>query len=47
VRLGIKNLMDKEPPLSLRTSSGDQVGYDPRYADTMGRTLYLNSSYTF
>jgi iron complex outermembrane receptor protein len=47
VRLGIKNLMDKEPPLSLRTSSGHQVGYDPRYADSMGRTLYLNSSYTF
>ena len=47
VRLGIKNLLDKEPPLSLRTSSGHQVGYDPRYADTMGRTLYLNSSYTF
>ncbi|MGZ8294644.1 MAG: TonB-dependent receptor domain-containing protein [Telluria sp.] len=47
VRLGVKNLMDKEPPLSLRTSSGHQVGYDPRYADTMGRTLYLNTSYTF
>ncbi|RJG09546.1 TonB-dependent receptor domain-containing protein [Massilia cavernae] len=47
VRLGIKNLMDKEPSLSLRTSSGHQVGYDPRYADTMGRTLYLNTSYTF
>lgn len=47
VRLGIKNLLDKEPPLSLRTSSGHQVGYDPRYADTMGRTLYLNTSYTF
>jgi iron complex outermembrane receptor protein len=47
VRAGIKNLMDKEPPLSLRTSSGHQVGYDPRYADTMGRTLYLNTSYKF
>ena len=47
VRGGIKNLMDKEPPLSLRTSSGHQVGYDPRYADTMGRTFYLNTSYKF
>ncbi|HEY0063875.1 MAG TPA: TonB-dependent receptor [Telluria sp.] len=47
VRFGIKNLMDEEPPLSLRTSSGHQVGYDPRYADTMGRTAYLNSSYKF
>ena len=47
VRFGIKNLMDKEPPLSLRTSSGHQVGFDPRYADTMGRTAYLSSSYKF
>jgi iron complex outermembrane receptor protein len=46
-RLGIKNLLDKEPPLSLRTSSGHQVGYDPRYADTMGRMVYINSSYNF
>ncbi|MDQ1834947.1 TonB-dependent receptor [Massilia scottii] len=47
VRGGIKNLMDKEPPLTLRTSSGHQVGYDARYADTMGRTVYLNTSYKF
>lgn len=47
VRGGIRNLMDKEAPLSLRTSSGHQVGYDPRYADTMGRTFYINSSYKF
>lgn len=47
VRFGIKNLGDKAPPLSLRTSSGHQVGYDPRYADTMGRTAYINSSYKF
>jgi iron complex outermembrane receptor protein len=47
VRFGIKNLNDKSPPLSLRTSSGHQVGYDPRYADTMGRTAYINSSYKF
>ncbi len=47
VRGGVRNLMDKEPPLSLRASSGHQVGYDPRYADTMGRTFYLNSSYKF
>ncbi|WP_229413319.1 TonB-dependent receptor [Massilia violaceinigra] len=47
VRGGIKNLMDKEPPLTLRTSQGHQVGYDARYADTMGRTIYLNTSYKF
>jgi iron complex outermembrane receptor protein len=47
VRAGIKNLTDKEPPLTLRTSSGHQVGYDARYADTMGRTVYVNTSYKF
>ncbi|WP_167075823.1 TonB-dependent receptor [Massilia aquatica] len=47
VRGGIKNLMDKEPPLTLRTSSGHQIGYDARYADTLGRTVYLNTSYKF
>jgi iron complex outermembrane receptor protein len=47
VRFGVKNVTDKAPPLSLRTSSGHQVGYDPRYADTMGRTAYINSSYKF
>lgn len=47
VRAGIKNLTDKEPPLTLRTSSGHQVGYDARYADTLGRTVYVNTSYKF
>lgn len=47
VRGGVRNLMDKAPPLSLRASSGHQVGYDPRYADTMGRTVYINSTYKF
>ena len=47
VRGGVKNLLDREPPLSLRASSGHQVGYDPRYTDTMGRTFYVSSSYKF
>ena len=47
VRGGIRNLADRAAPLSLRTSSGHQVGYDPRYADTMGRTYYVNTSYKF
>jgi iron complex outermembrane receptor protein len=48
VFFGITNLLDKEPPLSLRTSgAGHQVGYDPRYTDSKGRTLYLGGSYTF
>lgn len=45
---GITNLLDKQPPLSLRTSgAGHQVGYDPRYADVRGRTFYLSGELTF
>jgi hypothetical protein len=32
LRLGVKNLLDRQSPPSLRASSGHQVGYDPRYA---------------
>ena len=45
---GISNLLDEEPPLSLRTSgAGHQVGWDPRYVDAYGRTFYLQANYTF
>ncbi|WP_240657328.1 TonB-dependent receptor domain-containing protein [Pseudoalteromonas rubra] len=45
---GINNLLDKQPPLSLRRAgAGHQVGFDPRYTDTLGRTFYLNAQYTF
>lgn len=47
VRAGIKNLFDREPPLSLRNSSGHQVGYDPRYASPLGRQVYLTGDYKF
>ena len=47
VRAGIKNLFDRNPPLSLRASSGHQVGFDPRYADPMLRTFYITGSYKF
>ncbi|WP_028104903.1 TonB-dependent receptor [Pseudoduganella violaceinigra] len=47
LRAGIKNLFDREPPLSLRNSSGHQVGFDPRYADPMGRSFYLSGNYSF
>lgn len=45
---GINNLLDEEPPLTLRTSgAGHQVGWDPRYADAYGRTYYIRGEYTF
>ena len=48
VTFGINNLFDKQPDLSLRTSgAGHQVGYDPRYTDSYGRTFYVAGEYKF
>jgi iron complex outermembrane receptor protein len=45
---GINNLLDEEPPLTLRTGgAGHQVGFDPRYTDAYGRTYYLRGEFTF
>ncbi len=44
---GIKNLLDKQPPLSIKTVGGNMLGFDPRYADGVGRTFYLHGSYKF
>ncbi len=47
-RVGIKNLMDAKPPLSiLNVGSGNQVGYDGRYADPLGRQYYATLAYKF
>ncbi|MDT7835332.1 TonB-dependent receptor [Aquabacterium sp. OR-4] len=46
-RAGVKNLLNKKPPLTLRDSSGHQVGFDPRYADPILRSVYLQGSYNF
>ncbi|MDN2713169.1 TonB-dependent receptor [Janthinobacterium sp. SUN118] len=47
IRAGIKNLFDRAPPLSLRASSGHQIGFDPRYADPMMRSFYITGNYKF
>jgi iron complex outermembrane receptor protein len=48
VRGGINNLFDKKPSLSLRTGgAGHQVGYDPRYTDSKGRTFYITADIKF
>lgn len=45
---GIRNLFNQDPPLSIRNSGGgNQVGYDGRYTDPLGRTFYLNGNYKF
>ncbi len=48
VTLGIKNLFDRAPPLSLQTSGGGNYsGYDGRYYDVLGRTWYVGGNYKF
>lgn len=45
---GVRNLFNQEPPLSIRnTGGGNQVGYDGRYTDPLGRTFYLTGNYKF
>jgi iron complex outermembrane receptor protein len=50
VTIGVLNLTDKKPPLSISTGGfnrGQQFGYDDRYFDPRGRTYYLDASYKF
>lgn len=45
---GAVNLLNREPPLSISFNVGGQmVGYDSRYHDSRGRTLYLRAHYRF
>jgi iron complex outermembrane receptor protein len=48
LRAGILNAFDREPPRSLKTSGGGLIiGYDDRYFDPRGRTLYASLSLAF
>ena len=48
VTVGIRNLFDKDPPLTLQNGGGgNQIGYDGRYADIFGRVIYIIGKYTF
>ncbi|AMC36779.1 TonB-dependent receptor plug domain-containing protein [Janthinobacterium sp. B9-8] len=47
IRAGVKNILNTEPPMSLRTGNGHQNGYDPRYTDPMMRSFYMSGSYKF
>lgn len=44
--VGSNNFMDADPPLSNQTTQGIP-GYDPRYADAIGRTVYGKLEYRF
>lgn len=50
ISVGALNLFDVHPPLAISTGGfnrGQQFGYDDRYYDPRGRTLYANVSYKF
>jgi iron complex outermembrane receptor protein len=44
--IGVKNLFDKDPPFS-NQSNRSQRGYDPRYTDPLGRSLFVRAAYGF
>ena len=46
IALGILNLMDRAPPFSNQTNTF-QVGYDPSYANPLGRTFYARLTFKF
>ena len=45
--LGVINLFDKDPPLSLRASGAHMLGFDYRYYNPIGRTAQIRASYSF
>ncbi|WP_323141147.1 TonB-dependent receptor domain-containing protein [Massilia phyllosphaerae] len=48
VTLGIKNLLNQDPPFTQRIDGGgNQLGYDGRYADPLGRQIYVVSNVKF
>lgn len=48
VTLGVLNLGDESPPRSLKSAGGgQQIGYDDRYYDPRGRTVYVKGEFKF
>jgi iron complex outermembrane receptor protein len=46
--LGVLNLADESPPRSLKSAGGgQQIGYDDRYYDPRGRTVYVKGEFKF
>ncbi len=44
--VGVKNMFDRDPPFTNQAVTF-QSGYDPRYTDPLGRTLYSRITYRF
>ncbi|MBE0369112.1 TonB-dependent receptor [Pseudoalteromonas aurantia] len=47
IAVGVNNLLDKAPPMSLADPEGHLVGYEGRYYDQFLRTYYVSVDYTF
>jgi iron complex outermembrane receptor protein len=45
--LAVLNLLDRAPPLSLRSTGAHMLGFDPRYASAQGRTLQIGMDWRF
>lgn len=46
--VGVKNLLDRDPPFSIQDGgTGNMRGFDPRYADGLGRQFYATVGYKF
>ena len=45
--VGVKNLFDKSPPLSLRADGGHMLGFDYRYYNPLGRTFQAKLNMSF
>ena len=43
---GIKNLFDEDPPYTNQSTTFQQ-GYDPRYTDPLGATVFMRATYKF
>jgi iron complex outermembrane receptor protein len=47
ITAGVNNLLDRDPPFSLRNTGSHQIGYNPSYSSALGRSFYLSGSYKF
>ncbi|RJS94753.1 TonB-dependent receptor [Salinisphaera sp. Q1T1-3] len=45
--VGSKNIFDRDPPFSNQADYGSGGGYDPRYAEAIGRTVFGRMTYDF
>jgi iron complex outermembrane recepter protein len=43
--MGVKNLLDRDPPFS-NQANRSQRGYDPRFTDPLGRTVFVRAAYS-